>query len=344
MRSREENLARLREEAREITPGQKFEIRDFEPEDAPGVAALFYAVYGESFPVDSVYDPEQIAQANASRQVHHVVARTLSGEVIGLHAYFRNPPGRHIMELGSWMVLPAYRNTTLAVRLAQRAVGNPPAHLDLHVIFTQNVCNHLISQKMAVKYNFLSCALELEAMPPGDEDAGGGSAGRISLIGAFMLLRDAPHAVRLPGAYAPTLRRMYASRGLSREFVDDGQPRGETRSAAQSMDAASLARLTVSAIGQDIAAHIGRFGQDHPDRHVLQLALPLWQPGATLAVQAARDAGFFLAGLLPLWDDRDMLLLQKLRTEPDYSLIQLHTDEARELLELIVADRASLGA
>ena len=214
----------------------------------------------------------------------------------------------------------------------------------MQALYTQNVCDHLISQKMAEKYDFFSCALELEAMPPRPEDAQAGAGGRISLVDAFRIRQDIPHAVRLPAAYADTLRRMYASRGISREFVEDGPPRAESRCSVQSMDAASLAKMTIEVMGCDIATHLDRLERDYPDRQVTQLVVPLWQPGVSLAVAAARNAGFFLGGLLPLWADRDMLLMQKLRTPPDSSKIQLHTQEARDLLELVVADRASLVA
>lgn len=343
MSSREENLEKLRSSAREITPDQKFEVKDFDQQDAQGIAALFYAVYGETFPVDSVYDPDHFIQANASGQMHHIVGRTELGDVVGLHAYFRNPPGKHIMEVGSWIVLPSYRKTSLAGSLLQHSLGDMPARLGLHVVYTQNVCDHLISQKAADKYKFLSCAIELEAMPPRPEDAPERGGGRFSLIDAFIVRQDTPHTVILPTAYAHTLQRMYASRGLRREFLDDGQPHGWSQSSVEAMDGASLTRMTVKAIGTDIANHIGRFLLDNPDRHIQQIILPLWQPGVSVAVQAAREVGFFLGGLLPLWDDRDMLLMQKLSTEPDYSKVQVYTPEAKELLALIAADRGSVA-
>lgn len=229
MRSREENLARLRRDEHAIAPGQKFVVKDFEPQDAQGIAALYYAVYGEDFPVDSVYDPEQIIQANASRQTHHVVGRTEAGDVVGLYALFRNPPGRHIMEAGSWIVLPAYRNSTLAMRLVQRIHASPPAHLGLDVLFGQSVCDHCITQKMAAKYKTIFCALELEAMSPRP----GGSGGRISLLDGILLVRDVPHAVHLPAPYADVLGRMYASWGCAATASGRGGPspfRGATSS------------------------------------------------------------------------------------------------------------------
>lgn len=344
MSTREENLARLRSSVREIAPGQEFEVQDFDPQDAQGIAALFYAVYGETFPVDSVYDPEHYIQANASRQTHHIVARTASGDIVGLHGYFHNPPGKHIMEIGSWMVLPSYRNTSVGGKLLERSLGEKADRLGLHVIYTQNVCDHLISQKAADRYHFISCAIELEAMPPRAGGAPEGTADRFSLIDAFIMRQDTPHAVHLPEDYADTLRDMYAARGMQREFLEGGRPQGMSGSSVEATAGASLARMTVKTVGTDIAEHIGRFMLDHPDMHIRQVVLPLWHPGISLAVRAAREAGFFLGGLLPLWDDRDMLLMQKLSTEPDISKIQLYTQEAKDLFDLIVADRESVAA
>ena len=344
MRSREENLERLRNARREIAPAQKFLVKDFDQEDAQGIAQLYYAVYGENFAFDSVYDPEWIIEAHAKGQTHCVVGRTEAGDVVGLYSLFRNPPGKRIMEAGSWIVLPAYRNSTLAMRLAQRIHANPPAHLGIDIIFGQSVCDHCITQKMVAKYKACSCALELEAMPPRPEDARGRSGGRITLLDGFVPIRDAPHAIHLPDVYAGALRGMYASWGLRRDFLEDGPPRAETRFSVHSMDAASLVRMTIDAVGRDLPVRLELFERDYPDRQIAHLVIPLWRPGASLAVEIARKAGFFLGGLLPLWADRDMLLLQKLRTPPDYSKIQLYTREAKDLLELVARDQASLAA
>jgi len=344
VRSREENLARLRNARRDIAPGQKFTVKDFEPEDAEGIAALYYAVYGETFAVDSVYDPDQIIEAHARMETHCVIGRTEAGDVVGLYALFRNPPGKRIMEAGSWIVLPEYRNSTLAMRLASRIHLTPPPHLGLDVIFGQVVCDHVITQKMGAKFKAFSCALEVEAMPPRPDDAEGRSGGRITLLDTFALLHDVPHAVHLPDRYAESLRGMYASCGLSREFLEDGPPQAETRCRVETIDAASLVRMSVDEAGRDLGARLEELERDYPDRQIAHLIIPLWRPGASAAVEAARKAGFFLGGLLPYWDDRDMLLMQKLRTPPDFSRIQLYTQQAKDVLELVAADYASLTA
>ena len=90
---------------------------------------------------------------------------TPKSDVVGLYALFGNPPGRHIMEGGSWIVHPVYRGTTLAVRLARMIHHNPPARLELDVISGQFVCNHTKTQALGKHFGSLVCALELEAMP-----------------------------------------------------------------------------------------------------------------------------------------------------------------------------------
>jgi len=243
------------------------------------------------------------------------------------------------MEAGSWIVHPAYRNTTLAMRLVQRIHERPPEHLGLNALYGQSVCDQLVTQKMIAKYKFVVCALELEAMPARPSETGDTSGGRISLFDSFLIFRDAPHAVHLPAVYADFLRLMYLSLGSSREFVDDGEPCPLTLCSIQSLDGASLVKMTIDAPGRDIAERLAGLEHDYPGRHVIQVVIPLWRPGVSLAVDAARKAGFFLGGLLPLWSDRDALLLQKLRAEPDFSKILLYSQESKTLLQEIIADR-----
>ncbi len=341
--AREACLAALRSAPHIIEPGQKYTVDDFQPADAPGVARLYYTVYGEMFPIDSVYDPDELVRLNTGGEQHQVVGRTVKGDIIGLYGIFRNPPGRRIMEGGSWLVHPAYRKSPLAMRMAERIHRHPPDHLGLAVMFGQMVTDHQITQKMASKFNNVSCALEIEAMPPRPEHEEGWSDGRISLLDGFMIYADHQHTVFLPRFYADTLRALYAARGLNRHFSEDRAPESpHTQATTQLVDNADLLKITIERPGSDIARYLADLEASHPGRHVYQLILPLWRPGSSLVVEAARSAGYFLGGLLPLWFDQDGLLLQKVAGDPDLSRIQLLTEEAQDLLRLIVADRHSL--
>lgn len=342
---REECLAALRTAPHLIEPNQKFTVDDFQPDDALGIARLYYAVYGEIFPVDSVYDPEELTRQNAGNDLHQVVGRTEKGDVVGLYAIFRNPPGQHIMEAGSWIVHPAYRRTTLAMRMVERIHLTPPEYLGLDALFGQSVTDHRMTQKMGEKFHALSCALEIEAMPARPEHVEGWSDGRISLLDGFIIYRDRPHTVFLPRFYAGTLRSLYQTLGLDRQFAEDRAPdQPRTQGTIRAFDKADLLKITVDQPGTNFAEYLAEMEASYPNRHVYQIVLPLALPGSSLAVEAARSAGYFLGGILPLWFDRDGLLLQKMAGTPDFSAIQLYTEKAKDLLRLVIADRQSLAA
>jgi hypothetical protein len=340
-RTRAENLARLRERYVEVAPGQKFEVDDFHPEDGLGVALLYYAIYGEGFAIDSVYDPEELCRRAAGPDLYMVVGRTETGDIVGLYCLFRNPPGKRIMEAGGWAVLPSYRNTTLAMGLAQRIHSQPPSRLGLDVIFGQSVCDHLITQRMGDRFKSVSCALEIEAMPPRPEKNGGGS--RISLLDGFIIFKDSPHGIYLPEFYAPLLRNFYAERGLERDLYPDGEPQATSRCSMKRIEAASLVTMNVEIPGCDFPVVLARAEQENKDCHVRQLIVHLQRPGVSLVVREARKARYFLGGILPLWADYDVLLMQNISASPDFSGILVYTEEAKRLKDLIMVDWGSVA-
>lgn len=341
-RTRQENLERLRANPGTVEPGQKIEVSPFRPEDAEGVARLYFAIYGENFPLDYVYDPEQIAAANAGPDLHQFVARTSAGDVVGLTALFRVAPNPDIMESGGLMILPAYRGGTLTVRMTKASLATLPEELGLNAVFGQSVCDHLISQKLARHFSSPAYALEMEAMPPRPEGSTDGVGGRISLLDELRIYRDVPHTVYLPERFADFLAGLYAKHGLARSFGAAGPVSGRTRSGVTTMDGASLAKLLVDEPGADLGEAIDTFETGHPGRHAYHLQLPLAHPGVSAAVETARERGYFLGGLLPLWTGTDVLLLQKLASAPDFSLPLLLTDEAKELMDCIRSDWAGL--
>lgn len=59
-RTRQECIDRLKAENYCVAPGQKVTVDLFRPEDAEGVARIYHAIYGDTFPIDYVYDPKTL--------------------------------------------------------------------------------------------------------------------------------------------------------------------------------------------------------------------------------------------------------------------------------------------
>jgi hypothetical protein len=338
-------IAELAQLHQPLEPRQPYALDVFRPEDAPGIARLYYGAYGEHFPIDYVYDPPAIIARNASGDVRHLVARTERGDIVGVGALYYSAPTKVLMEAGAYIVDPAYPGGRLVLKLTQITCEDLPRDLGLRAVLTQAVCDHLVTQKPQQRYGYPPFALELSALPERSADRQFGVSGRISLLDGIRVFEDNPHALFLPGRYASWLTDFYAARGLQRQFLSDTGPEGQTLDVGvQDYSSAEFARLTLARVGDDFETRLTAFLAAFPEARVWQLALPLDTPGCGLAVELACSAGFFLAGVLALWNDHDMLLLQRLADPIDPASVNLLSDEAKRLFDAILADAERVGS
>ncbi|MBK5964601.1 hypothetical protein CCR95_11045 [Thiocystis minor] len=328
-----------------LEPSQSYTADPFRPEDAPGIARLFYGAYGDRFPIDYVYDPQAIVALNTGPDLYHVVGRTPRGDIVAVCGLYRNPPGTGIMESGSTIVDPNYSAGKLLLRMQEMVNRDLPRTLGLNALFGQSVCDHLVTQKLCVRFAARPYALELGALAPRPEERDYGSRERVSLLDAVQVFEDIPHAVHLPAIYRDCLEPLYARHGLQRTILPDCEPsRDVTEAAIARYPDSGMIKMTVVRLGRDVPERIQHLTEDDSAPQVLHLVLPLTEPGVAEAVAAARAQGFFLGGLLPLWNDRDMLLMQRLACPFDPARIKLLTDDAKALLDAILADREQVRA
>lgn len=231
------------------------------------------------------------------------------------------------------MILPEYRLGTLIFRLIDQT-HKLARELGLNAVFGQSVTDHPTTQKINRKYGFQAFAFEIESMPARPD----GDGVRISLLDEFLVFNDSTHAVYLPDAYAPFLQDLYAEAKLERTFLPGEAPIGQTVFEVMAMDAASLAKLIVSELGADFPAILHDLRASHPEQHAYHLQLPLSHPGLPTAVEEARKQGYCFGGLLPLWTDKDVLLMQIIVGEPDFSVPIILTEQSKNLVGYVQSD------
>ena len=118
---RNEALQILRSDQHVVAEGQAFVVDRFVPDDAKGIVRLFYAVYGDGYPIDTFYIPERLIEENACGNIRSVVARTERGDVVSHVALYRSsPPNPQLYEYGLGLTLPSYRSTLAFARITQR--------------------------------------------------------------------------------------------------------------------------------------------------------------------------------------------------------------------------------
>ena len=319
-------------------------VDTFRLEDAEGIVRLFRAVYGENYPIQLFYDPEAIAAANREGRYHSIVARTRSGEIVGVTHVFPSAPSSAVLEAGLGMVLKEYRNAGVNGRILNFIFEEfAPNILHAEELYGEAVCNHTIQQKNMVRYKFVEPALEIALMPVEAYRKEQSAAGRVAALNAFRCYRGKPHRIYLPAVYESILRQIYASLDDVRDIVvssgkvpDDTASRGDLTV----FDFARVARITVHDIGSDIAAFLSDMESRGIAQNavVLQARVNLATPWVGDAVNCLRNMGYFFGGAQPRWFDTDGFLMQKLLCPPDFDGIQLLTDFSRQLLEFIRED------
>jgi hypothetical protein len=171
------------------------------------------------------------------------------------------------------------------------------------------------------------------------------ATGRVSVLMGFNLFKPNSQAVYVPRPYASILPFLYQGMGDQRRYSPsegDLPAQSVSRIETQVFDFAQVARLAIQEAGQDFAEVFAREEEAARGRNVtvLQVWLKLSWPWVGQVTELLRARGYFLGGVLPRWFDDDGLLLQKILGPPNWDEIQLYTERAKMLLEIIRMDWA----
>ncbi len=332
--------------AREIPvdSGQRFQIDRFRPEDALGIANLYYAVYGPDYPFDTYYIPERIREENQSGNIHSVVARTPKGDIIAHGALYRSsPPYGNLFEVGQYLVLKSYRDTFAAYKINQYIAETLIPHVRPDGIFGEAVCSHLATQKASAFMGMKGVALEVDLMPYEVYEKEKIAPGRVSCLIQFRSFGDRPHEVFVPSAYREQIAYILSDLDLSREITPSTAaiPRDcKSETTVKFFPYAGVARANVQGAGADFTQAVAKLEQEAQAQElvVLQCFLNLGSPWIGPAVEHLRQRGYFFCGYLPRWFDTDGLLMQRLQGAPHWDGLQLFEEKAGRILEMVQAD------
>jgi acyl carrier protein len=337
-------VGRILENRQEVEAGRSYAVGPLRPGDGQGIAQLFYAIYGDRYPVEDYYIPERVEALNAQGNLLTVVARLDTGTVAGQGAYYQSsPPNKALFEFGQVMVDPAYRHTPMAARIIREMDRLSRAMPQAQGFFGEAVCTHLVTQKLVDRQGYSECGLEVSLMPSGAYEKEGAGSHRVSCLLAARIDRDRRMALHLPDCYRQELAFILEGFSLDRDVLFGGPDRPtapETVFERRRFEFAQVERVQASCIGGDFPGRAAALDQEAVARGlaVVQVFVNAGDPGAAFAVAALRERGFFLGGLVPLWFGTDGLLMQKLYVAPEFDAINLYSARGKAILEFVRAD------
>ncbi|MFZ5587101.1 MAG: hypothetical protein ACOZHQ_14380 [Thermodesulfobacteriota bacterium] len=314
-----------------------------EPQDAPGVAGLFRAVYGEGYPIRTYYEPQELIAANRAGRIISSVAKTPEGRVVGHNALFQVGPNPKVYENGAGLVHPDFRVARLFGRMVDHNIQHGAPLFGAETVYGEVVLNHPYTQRLDRSQGHVNMALEVDLMPAAAYSQEKSAEGRVASIMSFKTLLPRPHRVHLPAEYDPALRWLYEALDDRRELAvaDQDLPAGTTsRIESQVFAHAQVARMTFWETGPDLAQALDRTEAVAAAQGVtvFQAWLNLGRPWVGAAARLLAGRGYFLGGVLPRWFGDDGLLMQRIAHAPHWDGIKMEFPRGQELLRLVRAD------
>jgi len=337
-------LERLEREHTPVPPSQPFTVDDLRPEDAWGVARLFYAEHGPSFPFETYYIPERLLEENRHGLVHGAVARTPSGDVVGYGSIFRSSAPYHgVYEIGSHQILESYRGARVGFALQEYIRDVLLPRRGVEAFFSEAPCHQVVTQKFAAMCGFCESALEIGLMPASAYGQTSHPEDRVSTLLLFGSGDEQTRVLYCPERYMEAVDWLREGLKAERTVLAAlaAPPVGHvTRSSTEHFAFAQVARMHVSSMGEDFAETLAAFEAQASKRGsvVTQVFLNLGEQWCGAGVEALREHGYFLGGLLPRWFDDDGLLLQRVLEMPDFASINLYSQRAHRILDRIRRD------
>jgi hypothetical protein len=331
-----------------VEPDQAWTVDGFRPEDAPGVVALFKSVYGEGYPVAAYLDPDLLIKENREGRVTSSVARIPSGAIVGHASLFNSAPNPRVFESGAGLVHKLYRGGHgISTQIFYHCIETGRKSPDVDLIFGEPVCNHPYSQKVLIRKDFVSCAMEVDLMPAQAYAKEESSGGRVSTLLGFLPLKPLTATVYVPQIYRDQFSFCYTGLDAKRTFeAAQGTPKSpESTMKVQQFDFAGVARVAVSDAGQEFEARMREEETGLLDQgfRVIQVWLNTGQPWVGTAASALRSMGYFFGGVLPCWFGSDGLLMQKVLDTPDWENTVLEGDRNQALGAMVKSEWSALG-
>ncbi|MEQ8187114.1 MAG: hypothetical protein ABRQ39_04025 [Candidatus Eremiobacterota bacterium] len=327
-----------------VETGQTFVVERFRPEDAKGVAHLFYAVYGSAYPFETYYIPERIIEENSNGNIYSVVARTPEGDIIGHGALYRSSPqNQNLYEIGQYIIRKNYRDTFAAFKINQYISEKLVKEVSPDGMFGEAVCNHIITQKSCSIIGMKDVAIELDLMPEETYKKEHNASGRVSCVISVKLFDDSCHEIFIPSVYKEKIDYILSDLNIQRIITCSSEeiPSGLSSDiGVKFFTFASVGRFNVITGGSDfdiITEELEHEGMKN-NITIFQFFINLEKPWAGIIIEKLRKKGYFFGGYIPRWFNSDSILMQKNQKLPDFGNINLYSEKAKTLLSLIRSD------
>lgn len=333
-----------------VTKVTDFEIMPMRSkQDALMVGRGLYAEYGFSYGKDMAYYPELLYAATRKGQLYSAVAiDKATGKTVGHIAAWEWSDIPGIWESGMAVTDAACRGTGVFGKLLEHIIHYVETQTDGALHLGVAVTSHPYSQKGAYHYgsrpfgfNFNAHGADALASTFKSKDELTNERDTTVYMG-WILDHERKTVYAVP-EIKEILEGRYEAVGAERDIVTD-EMSAEVETTVTELHYKPQwqhARICCFTIGRDFAEQLHRdmLTAKRSGAVVVELCLSMDKPGVSEAYKAAKDMGFFFAGVLPGSKQGDILLLSKMLSHTvNYERIKTHEGATAFLEQIRVLD------
>ena len=318
-------------------------IAPLELKDIPHLIDCVRRCYGNSYPNPIMYDAEKLKGAIAAKQIHSVVAKLGSDQIIGHCALTFTDPKNTAPEAGKMMVDPNFRGHHIAELIAKKRIDIAQS-LGLAGFWTECVTNHPYSQHEMIAFDAKETGLFIGDIPPTLSMQGleNNTDTRMSLLAFYLSLKDHPHTIYSPPQHFEHIEALVESLNMRRDIQTSSlKGTGETKIRTEVDALDQTANMNISHIGKDlidiVTAELRRI--EALDLATVYLDLPIEQEAAANAYAELEDLGFFWGSWIPNYTDhKDIFRLQKIYQSVDVNKIICAREQGENVKKYVVSE------
>jgi hypothetical protein len=325
-----------------------YRVEPFRPGDAEKVSRLFLEVYGDAYPIKTVYEPGKLIAAVEGGHYFPFIVRGDADRIVAYGALYRSAPHAGIYEFGQGIVSSQVRGGGIGRLLFEFVAEYIQTLPGSETYFGEAVCNHAHTQKAGAMIRTIETGMEIDLMPAGIYRHDPTVTGRVAVVDMFRSFVPKPHTVHVPEVYEDILRYIYNGFDDRRRILlsTAGLPSaGSTEMSVKVFDFAAVARILVTSSGPDFEQVLAVKEESllKQNMKVIQVWLNASWPWVGAAAEILRKRGYFLGGAFPRWFDVDGLLLQKVVGQPNWEGIHCYSERTETICRAVRDDWEALG-
>jgi len=325
-------------------------IAPLELEDIPRLIDCVRRCYGDSYTNPVMYDADKLKTAIETKQIHSVVAKLDSDQIIGHCALTFDDPKNTAPEAGKMMVDPNFRGHHIAELIAKKRIDIAQS-LGLAGFWTECVTNHPYSQHEMIAFDAKETGLFIGDIPPTFSMQGlqNNTDTRMSLLAFYLSLKDHPHTIYSPPKHTEHIKALVESLNMKRDIQTSSlKGSGQTKMKAEVDTLDQTASMSISHIGEDLTNTVVTELRKVEALNVatVYLDLPIEQEAAASAYAELEDLGFFWGSWLPNYTaHKDILRLQKIYQSVNVNEIVCAREQGENVKNYVISEwqRVSQG-